>query len=409
MKVSVWDDDTCAALSWKSLVEEVLSADDVDVQAHERTTIVDELNLLHKRRKAYLEQENLEGANEASLLDDTDVLIVDNDLFELDKFNDLSAEIVASLASVYTTCGYIVVLNLHPDLDFNLSLLGHPNSKADLHINDRFVADEGLWKQCPKADGSFRPWHWPLLPAAVELQKTRVTELCDLLESTERKMPILEFFCFSEAAKNRLSRSARAFLHPAKRAEEVSFLDFTERNVTAVNMKDGQKIRDRNDVDKVARIGVRRISKWLARLVLGPQDVLIDFPHIVEKFPFLIPSDHQESADYWNSCSTLSGAPIEDVLGDVSDKVFQRQVWFDRPVFWADQIATEDNLEKLVSTLGANPQDLVFCEDSSAFHTLGDCKRFVAAHHSTSDNRFIRWLDCEGTRIKYGPQSRLAM
>ena len=218
-----------------------------------------------------------------SQLDNTDILIVDNDLFALENFSDFSAEMVATRARVYTTCGYIVVLNRSPDLDFDLSLLGHSDSKADLHINDRFVADDGLWLTCPKEGGTFRPWHWPLLRASARLYKARVSELRDFLASDERDMPILDYFGFAEDAKNRLSRSARAFLHPRRQAEEVSFHDFLAGNAKSVDVKDGEKIISKRDNSKIAQICAHRISKLLDRLILGPQDVLVDLPHLVEE------------------------------------------------------------------------------------------------------------------------------
>ena len=271
------------------------------------------------------------------------------------------------------------------------------------------MADEGLWTQCPKDSDGFRPWHWPILPNAIQLHEARVQELVQLLESTESEIPILDFFSFPATAKNRLSRSARAFLHPTKEAEEVSFLDFIVDNVAAVNVKDGKEIRTRNDVVKIAQIGARRISKWLARLVLGPQDALIDFPHIVEKLPFLIPTKHQHSVDYWNSCTQLLGGSMQEIMSDVSESSFQRSSWFDRPVFWTDQVETEENLERLLNSRDINPEDFVFCEDSSAFFPFDKCHRFFAAHSSLSDERYIRWLNSDDMDIKYGPQSRLAL
>ena len=254
----------------------------------------------------------------ASQLDGTDILIVDNDLFELENFSDFSAEMVANRARVYTTCGCIVVLNRSPDLDFDLSLVGHSDSKADLHINDRFIADDGLWLTCPKEGRTFRPWHWPLLRAAAKLYKSRVDQLREFLMSHERDMPILDYFGFAEDAKNRLSRSARAFLHPSRRAEEVSFYDFLAGNARAVDVKDGTKIIGKRDNDRVAQICAHRISKLLDRLILGPQDVLIDLPHLVERLPFLIPPDQRESPDFWSSMARLEDAPSQQLVEDIS-------------------------------------------------------------------------------------------
>ena len=406
MKICVWDDETELAVDWGKKIRSLMEDDDVEVNAPDRKRIDEELHILHERRRTYMDSDEVLAPNGASQLDDTDILIVDNDLFELDHFSDFSAEMVAIRARVYTTCGCIVVLNRNPDLDFDLSLLGHSDSKADLHINDRFVADDGLWLTCPKEDGIFRPWHWPLLRASARLYKARVDELNDLLSSDERDMPILDYFGFSEDAKNRLSRSARAFLHPKRQAEEVSFYNFLAGNATAVDVRDGKNIIRKRDDCKIAQICAHRISKLLERLVLGPQDVLVDLPHLVEKLPFLVPPDYQSVEVFWNSLARLEHAPIDELHGEISPHLFQRNIWFDRPVFWWHQLDTEDNLDKLLGASDANPKQLVFCEDASAFHASVDCHRFVAAHHSMSDARFVRWLNDDD--VNYGPQSRLA-
>jgi len=409
MKVAVWDDDTKAAGEWKEQIDAVLDADDVVVNAPTRKDIEGELQMLHQRRRDYIETRHPAELVGQSELDETDILIVDNDLFELHAFSDFSAETVAARARVYTTCGYIVILNLNRDVDFDLSLLEHPHSKADLHINDRFIADEGLWLKCPKEHGTFRPWHWPLLPIAVEQYKIRVEEMRQVLNGNGKNTPVLDYFGFDEVVKTRLSRTARAFLHPNKNSETVSFLDFVQGNVSAVELKDGEEIIRRGDEAKMARICAHGLSKWLAGMVLGPQDNLIDLPHLVERLPFLIPDDQQDSVAFWNSCATLQDAGAEQLVEDISARRFQRHRWFDRPVFWWHKFDTEDNRGKLLVATDVNPEELVFCEDSSAFHASADCVSFVAAHHSTSDDRFVRWLKEELGEIKFGPQSRLAM
>jgi len=315
---------------------------------------------------------------------------------------------VATRARVYTSCAFIVTLNLNVEVDFDLTLLGHPNSKADLHINDGFVANDGLWLTCPRENGAFRPWHWPMLPTTANLHKSRAEELLNFLSDADKHMPIVECFGFGEAAKARLSRSARAFLHPKKKAEEVTFFDFVDQNVNAVDPKDGTRIIENEDIDKIAQIGAHRISKWLSRLVLGPQDVLIDLPHLVAKLPFLVPKDSQGSMKFWNACVELSSGVVERLSEDISAHVFPRANWFDRPVFWGDAFETDEYVEKLLGALDANPANLVFCEDASAFHPAEQSHRFVAAHHSASDERFVRWVE-QDQDVKYGPQSRLAM
>ena len=408
MNITIWDDDPNAARNWKAKLDEVLGGSRISVQAPEPQQIEEDLHKLHNRRREYLDVQGSDDDYTDSELDTCEVLLVDNDLFELPNLTDYSAETVAARASIYTRCGYIVVLNLSPDLDFDLTLLGHSGSKADLHINDKFVADRGLWRVCPKEGGAFRPWHWPLMLNVTSLYESRVKELVELLQGGEEDRPILDYFGFSEGAALRLSRSAQAFLHPEIGVSEVTFKRFLANNANAVGVRDGERIVERNDVEKIARIGARRISKWLERYVLGPQDVVLDFPHLAEKMPFVIPREEQGNVAFWNSFAKLDGTPVE-LAQAVGIERFERTNWFDRPVVWAEGMESEENVDRFLREVDLNPGELVFCEDSSSFHCAEMCDRFIAGHNSVSDSRFIRWFSEGPEEVRYGPQSRLAI
>ena len=415
MKITVWDDDDGAAATWKGQIEDLLRKEGLlgqkgtDVTAQDVKEIKDEFQVLHDRRRRYLEGDVVSEEGVVTRLDQTDLLVVDNDLFELDTFVDVSAEMVAARCLVYTECSYVVVLNMNPDIDFDLSLLGHADSKADLHINDQFLGNRGLWFECPAQDNSFRPWHWPLLFSAGSLQKSRVQELQDYLVEGDANLPILDYFGFSETARTRLSRSARAFLHPTRSADEISFLDFISNNVKAVDVKDGTRLVDVEDKNKIAQVCARRLAKWLSHLVLGPQDIVIDLPHLIGEFPFLVKGSRQDDLEYWNTFAALEGAPVEELTEDVSEFQFGATRWFDRPVYWREKLDTEENLDRLLELARVRGQWPVFCEDASSFHLSDDCQRFVAGYHSASDNRFLRWFDGGTGAVRYGPHSRMAM
>ena len=406
MNITVWDDDTDAARRWGRELEDELGSG-IFVEAHDAGAIVGELHVLHERRKDYLESGG-SGEEGTSVLDGTDVLIVDNDLFDLPGFNDLTAETVAVRAGVYTGCGYIVALNLSPDLDFDLTLVGDIGSKVDLHINDSFVADPGLWKICPNG-GTYRPWQWPLLLDAATSYRSRVDDLVSLLSSDEGDRPILKHLGFEEGAVSRLSRSARAFLHPTIPVGDVSFRNFVHGNAKAVSVKDGDRIFESEDVKRMARVAARRIYRWLNRMVVDAQDVLIDLPHLVERVPFVVPEGRRGEVEGWNDFARLCEAPVglvEDALGAQAADLGG---WVDRPVFWSEQLETDETLERVFAARESDTHaQLVFCEDASSFHRSEDCDEFVAAHNSLSDRRFVRWFDDEQREIKYGPQSRFA-
>lgn len=407
LKVSVWDDDSDKAEQWSEQIKEVLGSDS-DVEAADNERIKNELDLLHARRKAFINAGGaLDEPDDDLDIDDTDILIVDNDLFELDDHADLTAEIIATRARIYSDCGLIVVLNLNPDLAFDLSLLGHPESKADLHTNEDFVANPGLWQTCPNEDGAFRPWHWPILPKSAALFRKRVDEVVNVFECGKQHMAILDYFQFGDDARSSLSRSARGYLHPTHKAQEVTFEMFLTENPNAAEKRDTEAMIFEKHHRRMARVIASRIAKWLFRMVLGPQDVLIDLPHLVERLPFLIADGKNDDVAAWNAHAKIADEVDAGLLEPLKDHLFANEIWFDRPVFWAHCFETEENLEKLMGSSDSNPNAYVFCEDASSFHPADQCERFVAGFHTTADTRFIRWIGDDD--VVYGPQSRLAM
>ena len=411
MRITVWDDDLEAATAWRDEIQQVLRGRGVagNVVAHDKSEIRRELQILHEKRRQSVGGGGEEDNGGITELDDTDVLVVDNDLFDLDEFVDMSAEGVAARVLVYAKCAYVVVLNLNPDTDFDLSLLGHPTSKADLHVNDHFVSNPGLWMECPREEYAFRPWTWPLLASQADLQRARAEELERVFAQGNADVPILEYFSFNETARSRLSRSTRGFLHPRKDLREVSFKDFISDNAEAIDVKDAEAAIRGENVGVIARICARRLSKWLSHFVLGPQDILIDLPHLIGEFPFLIPAEQRGEIDFWNSFAKLEIPPLRELVEDVSPALFQLSNWFDRPVFWKEHFDTDENIDRLVEAASEDFDWPVFCEDASAFFPAEVCKEFVAGYHAASDNRFVRWFDDNQEVINYGPHSRLAM
>ena len=57
---------------------------------------------------------------------------------------------------------------------FDLTLCGHPRSFADLNLGFKELLNRGLWMN--KWNG-YRPWHWPLMPDAIDYFEQRITKL----------------------------------------------------------------------------------------------------------------------------------------------------------------------------------------------------------------------------------------
>ena len=63
--------------------------------------------------------------------------------------------------------------------------------------------------------------------------------------------------------------------------------------------------------------------------------MLMDFPHLIEKIPFVVPVDKQQCSKFWNSCAKLEDAPV-GLAEEFGIERFQMEHWFDRPVFWTE-------------------------------------------------------------------------
>lgn len=261
-----FDDDEGLARRWAEKLERlpIVNRDfnvrhmkmDVFRQAHE------ELN--ERRGKARGEGKGHE-ADRRHHLDDIDILIIDFDLFKFDP--NVTAESIAYLARCYSRCGLIVALNqFNRRPHFDLTLKGHPESFADLNLHDSQVHDQGLWKEPWKG---FRPWNWPLLPRALKAYENRIKEVSSVLDE-----PILAFLGLDRVGQL-LPRSTVEFIESkGGKLEETTFRQFVERS------QQGLQARDKPlDEASIARIAAARIHKWLDRLVLPGQDILVDAPH----------------------------------------------------------------------------------------------------------------------------------
>ena len=388
-----FDDDEGLARRWAEKLERlpIVNRDfnvrhmkmDVFRQAHE------ELN--ERRGKARGEGKGHE-ADRRHHLDDIDILIIDFDLFKFDP--NVTAESIAYLARCYSRCGLIVALNQFSRRPhFDLTLKGHPESFADLNLHDSQVHDQGLWKEPWKG---FRPWNWPLLPRALKAYENRIKEVSSVLDE-----PILAFLGLDRVSQL-LPRSTVEFIESkGQKPEETTFRQFVERS------QQGLQARDKPlDEESIARIAAARIHKWLDRLVLPGQDILVDAPHLVSRFPSLLGGSPKKQKS-WNSIPTLGKPPKGLMHTDLIEKFkFKKENWISRPCwFWGDLSSCEKIPEVKDPWQTVQKADLVFCEDVSRFLPRTETKEFVADLPSPFVRRYVH----EENGIDYQPLVRFAL
>ncbi|KQK30439.1 hypothetical protein ACXIUS_04390 [Bosea thiooxidans] len=344
----------------------------------------------------------IRGETGGTLFDGADVAVIDNRLIDdwtADDDPKVSAEQLADLVRISSTAGVVVILNQYREIDFDLRLDGRLDSYADLNITDKCLDCANLWKEEPPR--GFRPWAWPVLPRLVEQMRRRQDWLLAEGRLDQSVLQALELN--SERIVRSLSRAATDFLHPTIAPDAVTFREFVEG---ATRSTDGKHRGDFAADDRlVAKIAAARIGKWLESTVLGPQDLLVDVPHLLERFSILV--NDPGSLDSWNAAVSWS-----ETTGFRSERIraFEWGLWRDwlgRPAYlWPllqedDALATEQFAPDAVV-----PAEAGFCEDVSRFLPIDETSEFVANFDSAFDRRRVR-RDRQG-KFVYGPASRLA-
>lgn len=329
-------------------------------------------------------------------IDGYDVLIVDYDLIEIDAVERVTGEQLAGLVRLFSTCGYIVVLNQRPELDFDLTMRVDFDARADLNVPLEHIFVPALWAGKWDRD-TLRPWHWPYLLAASKRQKAREREL---KKNMDKK--IFEFLSFPTEVVSRLPRAATEHLSLKGKSAQITFREFVRSGSLGIDPKDRDGILKNEEIS--IRLAAARVARWLEYSLLTPQDVLIDVPHLIRQMPFLLKGDIK-SLDSWNDTVNLD-AVAGIATTSVAKHKFKKANWLSRPAYWWATLQNDKTLvqKRREFDLGSLP-DFVFREDTSDFGNRSDSDEFVAEMTSAFDRRYISKLP----KTKYGPMVRLAM
>lgn len=392
--VLICDDDPGICTDWVEAVRDVAPEEHYKVLEPPRKSDMREaIREVFARHCALLERRPRKSST--CLFDDADILILDYDLLHIDERNARhTGESLARLARVCTTAGVVVVVNQFGGVHFDLGMRGHLASHADLNLDAYLLGSRGLWTGPPWV--GFRPWHWQTLRRAVETQNARQRIVREHFDE-----PIVEVLGMAEEDIARLSDAAFGFIAPSaddwEGIRRQTFRSFVSR------LSNGRAASALLEADAEAafRFAASRVGKWLERQVLAPQDALVDLPHLIQFYPFLL-GEGMANLDAWNAA----------VLGD---ECLRGQVpegaWFtpagvlSRPAVWRQRVV--DNAEFRASR-GAfdfsSVPPFVFLEDKSSFAPLHEARQFRAGHHNAFDGRFVKRVD----GFTYAPQRRLA-
>ena len=335
-KVLVLDDQEGRNQAWKDKLESSMGAytQKYEIEFKDTTEIEKAMNQLHQRRSEA--REGKRYSLEDNLFDAVDMLFVDYDLFELDKKQDVTGELLAYLARCYSSCGLIVAVNQFErgGSVFDLNLSGHPEAFADVHLAEADLGNSGLWTQTPQVQGGFRPWYWPHLPTAQKNLESRAEKLENNLSEK-----VLAYFGLEENMV--LPTYALEMLTKKDSPMDVDFQAFVESSGLGLRTKD--KV---SEPRSIARIAASRIGKWLETAVLPGQNVLIDAPHLAYRFPSLI-SD-SDNLELWNRTTELVELDSNSIRREEIDiHAFEKTDWLSRPAWFWREVSTRESIPEV--------------------------------------------------------------
>lgn len=302
--------------------------------------------------------------------DTVDLLVLDYNFKDLTNAMGLTGERLAYLARCYSNTCFIVVLNQFGKNRFDLTLSGHSDSFADLDLGSEQITNPGLWKN---ADWKgFRPWYWPVLPSAVASLEQRIA---DVEKAGQSK--VIDFVGLQDFA-GALPRSTKQFLA----REDTTFSRFALRSGQGFDASDKPF-----HSSAVSRVAASRVGKWLENSVFVAQDVLIDLPRLLSRFPFLLGRQ---------GLNRLSGKPLSPDLATRMElnafaraHRFKKEFWLSRPA-WLRRPAMEDRQLVAESEQVAPDTSFRFAEDASSFLPASKTRSFVADLTSPFVQRYVR-------------------
>lgn len=410
-KIVLCDDDEMRVQRWKEQLENLseLSAD-FEVKSLTPHEFAAAYKALEDRQLLSRRGEQPRGQDDAMVLDEAEIVVVDFDLTprqpseladkDLSQLVGSFGDVFAYLTRCYTTAGFTVLVNqTYFQSTFDLTMSEFVHSFADLNISDSDLTRKALW--VGSADvGEFRPWHWPhLLSAAATIRaiKSAISLDAKVFEALglEAKT-VLEVFDAEQLEP----------LGVAREPEEIENLTFS--GLTKASCVFGRRsLSEKLSEEQELQLAASAFSRWLEKVVLPAQNVFIDAPHLGERRPHLV--RNQE----WGSLLSFDPEVVSDALriDEVSGAATEASRFFSRPVwYWPACPAAPFDLDP---GSGDEPEDLVFCEDISAFLPVEEALEFRSSVAGPWTQRFVSREKAEHTGasggeagVDYRPETR---
>lgn len=304
----------------------------------------------------------------------------------LSELTGRTGEEFAYLARCFSTVAGIVVVNQRVQSRvFDLTLHQFAESFANVNIASHFLDSAALWTG---RDGQFRPWSWPrLLDLPVKVRRT-----WELVVDLDQ--PVLEALGLAD------DKHFYAFTQPqldlfGDEPLQATFRYLARESEYGLNAKDRSADLDDNALQRIAAGAVNRWLEW--RVVPG-QNVLVDAPHAVQRYPELLIGDPSDP-EAWNATADLSKGTSVIASAEVAEAVVNASMWTSRPVWSLPRIS--ERASHLRASSGNT--SLAFCEDTSRFVDLDLATEIEIAVATPYFQRFVEMVD----GVDYSPRRRI--
>lgn len=377
--ILLFDDDPDRTESWSDTLRKLPYVTNnfrpESMKITEFNNTIDEL----MRRQSHFHQ-GLDYEPKDIDLDKADIFIIDFNLLDVDRGIKITGETAAYLSRCFSQCKIIIGINqfmgasANGDNPFDMKLSGYPKSYYDLNIGSKQFENKGLWDA--DFDG-FRPWYWPLLPKMLDDFDKKLDEVKEHVNE-----PISEILNFGEESKY-FPDSVNNFIgnNPA----ETSFKEFVLESENGVYAKD----RDA-PLETIARMAISKITQWLEFIILQRQDILIDAPHLVERYPSLLIGDREE-IETWNGVVQFQRHDKMNLDHEkIDDFRFLKYYWLSRPVWFWELISENEAIAEVKNPWEKETIPYHFCEDSSRFLIQEECREFTVDFNTPYVRRYIR-------------------
>ncbi len=378
------------------------------------------IKALEQRRIEFRENKEIDfkrnSNNGTEKIDNASIFIIDYDLLSRQEekveeelfIGSLTGEIVAYLVRCFSKCQLIIGLNQYGSNPFDLTLRGDLDSFADVNLGGEQLDNSDLWRDdWGGSRRGYRPWSWPNLFDSVEDFGKRIEEV-------EKKLgePICEVLGFDREVFQLLPREIIQFIGQYEEREpyQATFREFVTESGNGLRSKDAKELKEGVNDHILARVGAVRISKWLEQLVLPEQDILVDAPHLVSRYPSLITGDKEkkEKIETWNETARLVDyANLGLDVDPIEPYRFKKSYWISRPVWFWDKLRECEDIKEVTEPWLTAAPDWVFCEDASRFYNREDCREFLADTTSPFTQRFVRYFNED--EVDYRPRARFSL